>query len=94
VSHPNQLALPVAVSRWIDQSYWLSDTVAVARLSEKLEFVTEAIDVLASDADDVPSELDGLSVIDLMSASATLAVEIGTRRRHAEISERMLERAA
>jgi hypothetical protein len=56
--------------------------------------VTEAIDVLASDADDVPSELDGLSVVDLMSASATLAVEIGTRRRHAEISERMLERAA
>lgn len=94
MSHPNQLALPVAVSRWIDQSYWLSDTVAVARLSEKLEFVTEAIDVLASDADDVPSELDGLSVVDLMSASATLAVEIGTRRRHAEISERMLERAA
>ncbi len=92
--HPNQIALPVAVSRWIDQSQNLPDTVAVARLSEKLEFVTEAIDVLASDADDVPSELDGLSVIDLMSASASLAVEIGTRRRHAEISERMLERAA
>lgn len=94
MSHPNQLALPVAVSRWIDQSYWLSDAVAIERLSEKLSFVTEAIDVLASDADDVPSELDGLSVIDLMSASASLAVEIGTRRRHAETSERMLERAA
>lgn len=89
MSHPNQIALPVAVSRWINQSQNLPDAVAIARLSEKLEFVTEAIDVLASDADDVPSELDGLSVVDLMSASATLALEIGTRRRHAEISERL-----
>jgi len=94
VSHPNQLALPVAVARWVDQSQQLPDHIAIERLGEKLAFVTEAIDVLASDADDVPSELDGLSVIDLMSASATLAVEIGTRRRHAEISKRMLERAA
>jgi hypothetical protein len=94
VSHPNQIALPVAVARWIDQSQAMPDAVAVERLGEKLAFVTEAIDVLASDADDVPSELDGLSVIDLMSASATLSVEIGTRRRHAEISERMMERAA
>jgi hypothetical protein len=94
VPHPNQQALPVAVARWIDQSQNLPDHAAVARLNEKLAFVTEAIDVLASDTDDVPSELDGLSVIDLMSASASLALEIGTRRRHAEISERMLERAA
>ncbi len=94
MSHPNQLALPVAVSRWIDQSQTLPDAVAVERLGEKLTFITEAIDVLASDTDDVPSELDGLSVIDLMSASASLAVEIGTRRRHAETSEQMLERAA
>ena len=94
MSHPNQLALPVAVSRWIDQSQNLPDHVAIERLNDKLSFVTEAIDVLASDADDVPWELDGLSVIDLMSASATLAVEIGTRRRHAEIGERMMERAA
>ena len=92
--HPNQQALPVAVARWIDQSQNLPDAAAIARLGEKLEFITEAIDVLASDADDVPSDLDGLPVIDLMSASASLAVEIGTRRRHAEISERMLERAA
>ncbi len=48
MSHPNQQALPVAVSRWIDQSYWLSDDAAIARLNEKLAFVTEAIDVLAS----------------------------------------------
>jgi hypothetical protein len=82
------------VSRWINQSQALTDGLAIARLNEKLAFVTEAIDVLASDADDLPSELDGLSVIDLMSASASLAVEIGTRRRHAEIGERMLERAA
>ena len=94
MSHPNQLALPVAVSRWIDQSYWLSDAVAVERLNDKLIFITEAIDVLASDTDDVPVEIRGLSVIDLMSASASLAVEIGTRRRFAEIGERMLERAA
>ena len=94
MSHPNQIALPVAVSRWINQSQNLPDAVAIARLSEKLEFITEAIDVLASDTDDVPVEIRGLSVIDLMSASASLAVEIGTRRRHAEIGERMLERAA
>ena len=81
MSHPNQIALPVAVSRWIDQSYWLSDAVAVERLNDKLIFITEAIDVLASDTDDVPVEIQGLSVIDLMSASASLAVEIGTRRR-------------
>lgn len=92
--HPNQLALPVAVSRWIDQSQNLPDNIAIARLGEKLEFVTEAIDVLASDRDEVPSELNGLSVIDLMSASATLSVEIGTRRRFAEIDARMMERAA
>ncbi len=29
MSHPNQIALPVAVGRWIDQSYWLPDAVAV-----------------------------------------------------------------
>lgn len=92
--HPNQQALPVAVARWIDQSQNLPDAAAIARLNEKLSFITEAIDVPASDADDVPVEIRGLSVIDLMSASASLAVEIGTRRRHAEISERMLERAA
>lgn len=94
MTHPNQLALPVAVSRWIDQSQKLPDMVAVARLSEKLEFVTEAINVLASDTDDVPVEFAGLSVIDLTSASASLAVEIGTRRRFAEIDARMMERAA
>jgi hypothetical protein len=81
VSHPNQIALPVAVSRWIDQSQTMPDHVAVERLSDKLIFITEAIDVLASDTDDVPVEIRGLSVIDLMSASATLSVEIGTRRR-------------
>lgn len=81
MSHPNQLALPVAVSRWIDQSQTLPDAVAIARLGEKLAFVTEAINVLSSDIDDVPVEIRGLSVIDLMSASASLSVEIGTRRR-------------
>ena len=94
MSHPNQIALPVAVSRWIDQSQTMPDHVAVERLSDKLIFITEAIDVLASDRDDVPVEIRGLSVIDLMSASATLSVEIGTRRRFAEISDRMLGRAA
>lgn len=94
MTHPNQIALPVAVSRWIDQSYWLSDALAAERLGEKLTFITEAIDVLASDTDDVPVEIQGLSVIDLMSASATLAVEIGTRRRFADIETRMMERAA
>ncbi len=81
MTHPNQIALPVAVSRWIDQSQTMPDAVAVERLAEKLTFITEAIDVLASDADDVPVEIQGLSVIDLMSASASLAVEIGARRR-------------
>jgi hypothetical protein len=81
MTHPNQIALPVAVGRWIDQSQTLPDAVAVERLSDKLIFITEAIDVLASDTDDVPVEIQGLSVIDLMSASASLSVEIGTRRR-------------
>jgi hypothetical protein len=94
VSHPNQIALPVAVGRWIDQSQALPDAVAVERLSDKFIFITEAIDVLASDTDDAPVEIRGLSVIDLMSAQATLTIEIGTRRRHAEIGDRMLERAA
>jgi len=94
VPHPNQLALPVAVSRWIDQSQTMPDALAASRLDDKLALVTEAINIIASDEDDLPVEFTGLSVIDLMSAQASLTIEIGTRRRFAEISERMMERAA
>lgn len=81
--HPNQLALPVAVANWIDQSQHLQDNDAADRLNGKLELVTEAINIIASDVDDLPIEFAGLSIIDLMSASASLAVEIGVRRRFA-----------
>lgn len=86
--HPNQLALPVAVSRWIDQSLTMPDTLAASRLYDKLSMVTEAINIIASDEDELPVELAGLSVIDLMSAQASLTIEIGTRRRFAEIEQR------
>jgi len=83
MTHPNQLALPAAVSRWIDQSQDLPDNDAADRLNGKLELVTEAINIIASDEDDLPVEFAGLSVIDLMSAQSSLAVEIGVRRRMA-----------
>lgn len=79
--HPNQLALPVAVTRWVAQSQQLDDATAIDRLGVKLGLICEALNVLASDADDVPPEIDGLSVIDLMSAQSSIAAEIGTRRR-------------
>lgn len=81
--HPNQLALPVAVTRWIDQAQNLSAPDAAERLNGKLALVTEAINVIASDADEIPAEFEGLSVIDLMSAQASLSVEIGVLRRMA-----------
>lgn len=79
--HPNQLALPVAVTRWVAQSQKLDDATAIDRLGVKLGLICEALNVLASDADDVPPEMDGLSVVDLMSAQSSLTAEINTRRR-------------
>ena len=83
--HPNQLALPVAVDRWIKQSQSLQDHDAADRLDGKLALVTEAINIIASDIDALPVEFTGLSVIDLMSAQASLSVEITVRRRFAEM---------
>lgn len=79
--HPNQLALPVAIDRWIQQSQTLHPVDAIERLSGKLALVTEAINIIASDADEIPAEFEGLSVVDLMSAQATLTVEIGVLRQ-------------
>lgn len=79
--HPNQIALPVAVTRWIDQAQRLPAPVAAERLGGKLALVTEAINIIASDVDELPVEFEGLSVIDLMSAQASLSVELGVLRR-------------
>lgn len=79
--HPNQLALPVAVTRWVDQSQQLDDATAIERLDGKLALICDALNILTSDADEVPPEIEGLSVIDLMSAQSSIAAEIGTRRR-------------
>ena len=79
--HPNQMALPVAVTRWIDQSQTMSDAVAIERLDEKRNTICEAINIVASDDDEVPVEFAGLSVVDLMSAQSSLTAEINTRRR-------------
>ncbi len=79
--HPNQLALPVAISRWIDQAQRLPAPDAAERLNGKLALVTEAINVIASDEVEIPAEFEGLSVIDLMSAQASLSVEIAVLRR-------------
>lgn len=79
--HPNQLALPVAVTRWVDQSQQLDDATAIERLDGKLALICDALNILTSDADEVPPEIEGLSVVDLMSAQSSLAAEIGTRRR-------------
>jgi len=79
--HPNQLALPVAVTRWVEQSQQLDDATAIERLDGKLALICDALNILASDADEVPEEIEGLSVVDLMSAQASIAAEIGTRRR-------------
>lgn len=79
--HPNQMALPVAVTRWVEQSQNLDDSTAIERLGEKLNTVCEALNVISSDADDVPVEFEGLSVVDLMSAQCSLTAEINTRRR-------------
>lgn len=84
--HPNQLALPVAVDRWIEQSHSLPAGVAAERLGEKLAVVTEAINIVASDVDELPVEFDGLSVIDLMAAQATLTIEIGVLRRFPDLA--------
>lgn len=73
--HPNQLALPVAVDRWIKQSHDLPAAVAHDRLNGKISLITDALNVIASDRDDVPVEFEGLSVVDLMSAQATLTIE-------------------
>ena len=85
MSHPNQIALPVAVARWIDQAQHLPAPDAAERLNGKLALVTEAINVIASDADEIPAEFEGLSVIDLMSAQASLTVEIGVLRQMGEL---------
>ncbi|GAA0768656.1 hypothetical protein [Brevundimonas olei] len=79
--HPNQLALPVAVTRWVEQSQQLDDATAIERLDGKLTLICDALNILASDADEVPPEIEGLSVVDLMSAQSSIAAEIGTRRR-------------
>jgi hypothetical protein len=75
VPHPNQLALPVAVDRWIKQSHKLEPATAHDRLNGKIALITEAINVIASDADDIPVEFAGLGIVDLMAAQATLTIE-------------------
>lgn len=81
--HPNQLALPVATARWIDQSQHLSDDLAIERLGEKLATITDALNIVSSDVDELPPEMAGLSSIDLMAAQASLTVELRVRRRFA-----------
>ena len=75
MSHPNQIALPIAVDRWIKQSHTLPAAVARERLKSKLTLITDALNVIASDRDDLPVEFDGLSVVDLMAAQASLTIE-------------------
>lgn len=73
--HPNQLALPVAVDRWIKQSHKLDPAVAHDRLIGKIALITEALNVIASDRDEIPVEFEGLGVVDLMAAQAALTIE-------------------
>ncbi|MFC5374014.1 hypothetical protein ACFPIF_15730 [Brevundimonas faecalis] len=59
----------------------MSDDVAIKRLDVKRTTICKAINVIASDADNIPVEFAGLSVVDLMSAQSSLTAEINTRRR-------------
>lgn len=85
MSHPNQLALPNAVDRWIQQSQSLPGRAAYERLNDKLAIIAEAINVIASDVDELPTEFEGLSVIDLMAAQARLTVEANVALRFADL---------
>lgn len=84
--HPNQLALVTATEKWIQQSQSLPDIVAADRLTIKINEVQDGIHEmsLASIEDrEADDSLNGLSVIDLMSAQSRLIVERNVRLRFA-----------
>lgn len=86
MTHPNQLALPVAVTRWIEQSQSLPNELAADRLTLKINALQDGIHEfgLAAQTDRDPDDsLAGLSVIDIMAAQGRLIVERNVRLRFA-----------
>lgn len=93
MAHPNQHALPIAVTGWIDETDALPDREAADRLRAKVNLLQDKIHLfsIASYRDVEPCEsVAGLSVVDLMAAQTTLVGEANARMRMAVRAEQVL----